>query len=71
MSQYTRMLEVIQSFHYCVRTCSCCLYWLGMAIEDIVIAEGPTKLFQKLERLHEILCARRVIRTKIRTEDCI
>jgi len=41
----------------------------GMAIEDIVIREGPTKCFQKHKRFHEILCARRVIRTTIHTED--
>lgn len=41
----------------------------GMAIEDIVITEGPTKVFQNRKRLYEVLCARRVIRTKIHTED--
>jgi len=45
-----------------------CTGW-GMAMEDIVLTEGPTKFFQKHKRLHEILCARMVIRTKINTVD--
>ena len=41
----------------------------GVAIEDIVITEGPTKFFQEHKKLQEILCSRRVIRTKINSED--
>ena len=40
-----------------------------MPLEEIVITEGPTKFLQKHKRLHEILCTRRVIRSKINTED--